>query len=188
MSLQEKMYYTYGDIMDLDDGNRYELYDGQPVALASPSNIHQEISLALVVQLYGYLRGKRCKVYHAPFDVRLFEQENDRSRNVKDVVQPDITVVCDESKLAGRGCKGAPDFIIEILSPSTMRTDRLVKFNLYQKAGVKEYWIVDPETQVVLVHKLEEGQYGSPEVYTSQSSVPVGVLENCAIDLKSVFE
>ena len=103
------------------------------------------------------------------------------------LVEPDLTVICDPSKLDKYGCKGAPDLVIEILSPSTWRHDCLVKYNLYQRAGVQEYWIVDAEKQVVLVHTLEEGQYHAPRAYTARDTVPVGVLEDCAVDLTAVF-
>lgn len=178
---------TYADLLEWDDDVRYELYDGQPVALAAPESYHQEISMALSAQFYSYLKDKKCKVYAAPFNVRLFEQEGDSLDDVEYVLEPDITVVCDLKKIDRRGCKGAPDLVIEILSPSTRRHDRLTKYNLYLRAGVREYWIVDPETKTVSVHALTEGQYGSPDVYTQEASVPVGVLEGCVIDLPSVF-
>ena len=103
------------------------------------------------------------------------------------LVEPDITVVCDSSKLDKYGCKGAPDLVIEILSPSTKQYDCLVKYKLYQQAGIKEYWIVDPDKKLVLVYTLVDGQYYVPEVYTAKDSVPVGVLEDCAVDLTAVF-
>ena len=185
--LPQAQHYTFADLLTWEDRTRYELYDGQPVALASPSNVHQEICMALSAQIYNFLRGKKCKVYPAPFDVRLFEEAGDAPEDVYTVVQPDISVVCDPGKLADAGCKGAPDLILEVLSPSTQRHDRLTKFNLYQQAGVREYWIVDPEARVVLVHTLEDGHYHSPAAYSAGASVPVGVLEDCRIDLSTVF-
>ena len=107
--------------------------------------------------------------------------------DVSTVVQPDISVVCDSSKTDGHGCKGAPDMVIEILSSSTAHYDRLVKFNLYQQAGVREYWIVDPAARIVQVHTLEDGAYHASVAYPSNASVPVGVLEGCNIDLSTVF-
>lgn len=187
MLLEQEKSYTYGDLIDLDDGKRYELYDGEPVALASPQRRHQDVCQELEAQLYHYLSGKKCRFYHAPFDVRLFEKENENRRNAKTVVQPDILVVCDQKKVDDHGVKGAPDLIVEVLSPSTIKYDRMLKFNLYQEAGVKEYWIVDPEEQIVSVHTLEDGRYYAAEVYNSRSEVPVGVLDDCKIDLKRVF-
>ena len=179
--------YTYGDLMEWDDGIRYELYDGIPYAMASPSDVHQSISVALTARLYDFLRGKPCKVYHAPFDVRLFDTDDDRPEDSEYVVQPDLVVVCDKSKVNRYGVHGAPDLVIEILSPSTRSNDRLRKYNLYQQAGVREYWIVDPDMRVLQVHTLEDGQYHSPEAYTADATVPVGVLEGCSIDLSMVF-
>lgn len=179
--------YTYADLLTWDDGKRYELYDGEPVALASPLIPYQRISAELYVQLHEYLRGKRCEAFYAPADVRLFEREGDRPEDVKVVVQPDIFVVCDPNKLDDHGCKGAPDLVIEILSPSKQKVDRLVKYKLYQQAGVPEYWIVDPVSRIVSVHTLEDGCYGSPVVYNANTKITVGVLKACEIDLTMVF-
>jgi Uma2 family endonuclease len=187
MPLPKERYYTYADLLAWDDGVRYELYDGQPVAMASPSDIHQEISGEIHYQLKDYLRDKKCRVYSAPFDVRLFENDGDRPEDVETVLQPDLLVVCDKSKVDRRGVHGAPDFVIEILSDSTRRTDRFTKFSLYQNAGVREYWIVDPDARTVAVHILEDGQYGSPDFYRDDAAVPVSVLPGCAIDLSRVF-
>lgn len=179
--------YTYADLLDWDTSVRYELYDGQPVALASPSDIHQEVSGELFRQLANHLLSKRCKVYSAPFDVRLFEEQGDSPEAVDTVVQPDLLVVCDPKKVDRRGVHGAPDLVVEILSESTRRNDRWTKFRMYQQAGVREYWIVDPAAQVVSVHVLEEGSYPSPAVYKRDSVLPAAVLEDCQIDLSLVF-
>ena len=187
MPMPKEQYYTYADLLSWGEDTRYELYNGQPIALASPSQIHQEISMELSTQLHSYLRGKKCKVYTAPFDVRLFEKAGESPENVDTVVQPDIMVVCDPSKVDRHGVHGAPDLIIEILSDSTRRIDRLTKFNLYQRAGVREYWIADPSAQVVLVHTLEDGSYHSPVAYNGMASVPVGILGDYSIDLTTVF-
>lgn len=187
MPMPKEQYYTYADLLSWEEETRYELYGGQPVALASPSNIHQLVSGELFRQLANYLVGKNCKVYSAPFDVRLFEKADEPPENVDTVVQPDIMIVCDPTKVDRHGIHGAPDLIIEILSDSTRRMDRLTKFNLYQRAGVREYWIVDPMVQVVLVHTLEDGSYYSPVAYNGTASVPVGILDDCSIDLTTVF-
>ena len=178
---------SYADLLAWDDNTRYELYDGQPVALASPSNVHQLICAELLRQLANYLVGKRCKVYPAPFDVRLFEEHGDSPEDVDTVLQPDLTVVCDKSKVDRHGIHGAPDLVIEILSQSSARYDRFVKFSLYQRAGVQEYWIVDPVTRTVCVYTLEDDAYHAAAVYSSDLSVPVGILDNCNIDLSTVF-
>lgn len=187
MALPQECLYTYADLLEWEGDTRYELYSGQPRAMSSPSDVHQEISVALSAQLYNYLRGKKCRVYYAPFDVRLFEEKGESPEDTDTVVQPDLMVVCDPDKVDRHGVRGAPDLIIEILSESTRKLDRLIKFNLYQRAGVREYWIVDPVSRTVAVYTLEEGAYHGAETYSADAVVPVGVLEDCQIDLSEVF-
>ena len=187
MALEQEKSYTYGDLIDMDDETRYELYNGELVALAAPLLPHQIITTEIVRQLATYLLGKKCRVLQSPVDVRLFEKEGDERRNAKTVLQPDALIVCDPKKLDIHGVKGAPDLVIEVLSPSTMKYDLRLKYNLYQKAGVKEYWIVDPEKQIVSVYTLEDGRYNAAAVYNSQSEILVGVLDDCKIDLRTVF-
>ena len=117
----------------------------------------------------------------------MFEREGDKPDDVDTVVEPDITVICDPKKIDDRGCRGAPDMVIEILSPSTRRLDRLVKLNLYQRAGVREYWIVSPEEKAVLVMLLEDGYFRISESYECGDMAKVNVLDNCMIDLSKVF-
>jgi Uma2 family endonuclease len=187
MPLPKEQYYTYADLLAWDDGVRYELYDGQPVAMASPSDVHQAVSGDIFRQIANYLVGKTCKVYSAPFDVRLFETEKDTPESVDTVLQPDLMVVCDKSKVDRHGVHGAPDLIVEVLSSSTARYDKLMKFNLYQRAGVQEYWIVDPGTRTLSVYSLEDGAYHAANTYGGDSVVPVGVLDAYEIDLSTVF-
>lgn len=184
--LPQEQHYAYADIAAWDDGTRYELYDGRPVALASPSDVHQRISMALSVQLGSYLMGKKCSVYAAPFDVRIFEKHGDSPEDVDTVLQPDLMVVCDPDKVDRRGVHGAPDLVIEILSPATAQYDRLIKFNLYLRAGVREYWIVDPAARMVSVHTLADGHYRTA-AYGTDAAVRVGILDDCTIDLSTVF-
>ena len=180
---KEQIHYTYADFLEWDEGERYEIIDGEAYMMATPSRLHQRISMALSAALYNYLEGKPCEVYPAPFAVRLFPSE-DRSDDT--VVEPDISVVCDPSRLDDRGCNGAPDFIIEIVSPSTARYDRIVKFNKYRDAGVREYWIVDPEEKFVYAYVLKDGHYTAAN-YDDTGAAPVTVLPGCEIDLKTVF-
>jgi Uma2 family endonuclease len=181
--VKENPYYTYADYLAWDENERYEIIDGEAFMMATPNRIHQEISGALFAAIYNYLEGKSCKVYAALFSVRLFPVENESDGTV---VEPDITVVCDPSKLDDRGCNGAPDLVIEILSPSNTRHDRIVKFNKYREAGVREYWIADPEEKVLSVHVLKDGCYMAA-YYDDAAEVPVTVLPDCTIDLKTVF-
>ena len=187
MGLPREKSYTYADLLAWDDGVRYELYNGVPVALASPSFEHQRISMSLAAQLFALSRDRGCETVAAPLDVRLFEENGDRPENVDTVVQPDLMLVCDKSKIDRRGIHGAPDLVVEILSDSTRRNDQLVKYRMYQKAGVREYWVVDPMTRVLLVHTLEDGQYSSPHAYPPDARVPLTIAEDCVVDLSQVF-
>ena len=184
----EKERYTFADILSWDEDVRVELIEGLPYLMAPPLRIHQEILMEISNQIKNYLNGKNCRVYPAPFGVRLFSQEGDTPDQEEDLLEPDITVVCDRDKLDQYGCKGAPDMIVEILSPSSLRRDRIEKYNLYEKAGVREYWIVDPDRKLIQAMVLEDGQYHAPQVYTAAEQAPVTVLEGCVVDLTKVFE
>ena len=179
--------FTFADVLVWDEDERIELIDGEAFMMATPSSRHQEISMELSRQLANFLEGKRCRVYPAPFGVRLFEQDGDSPENVDTIVEPDISVVCDRNKIDKHGCKGAPDMVIEILSPSSLRHDRLVKLNLYQRAGVREYWIVDPENRSVQVFTLDGGALKIREDYGPQDVAKVNVLDGCFIELSKVF-
>ena len=181
LSPQEEELYTYADYCAWDDGKRWELIDGVAYAMSAPLRAHQDISREMLMQFGNYLHGKPCKVYAAPFDVRLNADTTDDT-----VVQPDLLVVCDRSKLDDKGCKGAPDLIIEILSPSTAGYDRIVKFHQYLKAGVREYWMVDPEEKIVQVCVWKEGQYFIM-AYAETDTIPVSVLPGLEIRLPDVF-
>lgn len=183
---KQEQLYSYADYLTWDECERWELLEGVPYMQATPLRIHQEISGELYRQFANFLKGKPCKVYHAPFCVRLDIKNNDN--DIKNVVEPDITIVCDSSKLDDKGCMGSPDMIIEILSPSSARKDRLIKFNKYEKAGVKEYWIVEPNEKLVSVFIVQSsGIYGRPEIYTEEHKIKVSIFTNLEIDLGIVF-
>lgn len=184
---KETQHFTLADALAWDEQDRAELIDGQAVMMAPPSRVHQEISGELHRQIANYLEGKTCRIYPAPFAVRLFEKSGDSPEDVDTMVEPDLSVICDSDKLDDTGCKGAPDMVIEILSPSTQRHDRLTKYNLYQRAGVGEYWIVDPESQTVQVYVLHDGAYQVVEVYTHEDIAKVNTLEGCFVELSKVF-
>ena len=173
--------YTYSDYLEWDDDQRWELVDGVPFLMSAPSTRHQKISSNLHGQLFILLKGKPCDVYHAPFDVRLNADTLDNT-----VVQPDILVICDRVKLDKAGCKGAPDFVIEILSPSTSSRDRHLKFDLYRKVGVREYWVIEPDANIVSAHILNNEDYIT-RIYGETDIAPISVLDNCSIDLAEVF-
>ena len=187
MSLPQEKRYTLADTLVWEESERVELVYGEPVMMAPPTRIHQETLMELSAQLHAYLKGKQCKVYPAPFAVRLFERNGDHPKDVDTVVEPDISVVCDMDKLDEIGCKGVPDLVMEILSPSTTRHDRFTKFNLYWRAGVREYWIVDPESKSVQVFVLDGGHYVAKDFGAAGDKIKVNVLEDCSIDLSQVF-
>ena len=180
--LLKEEYYTYADYFKWDDGKRWELIEGKPYAMSpAPTWGHQGVQYEIARQLGNFLHGKPCKVFTAPFDVRLNADTGDDT-----VVQPDIVVICDRSKLIGTGCVGAPDMAVEVLSPSTAYHDTHVKFRLYHNAGVREYWIVNMNTQTVHVYILENGRYYTTS-YGNTDVAPVSILEGCEIDLREVF-
>jgi Uma2 family endonuclease len=180
--------YNYEDYLSWPEDERWEIIDGMPYLMAPPSRIHQEISVELSRQISNYLISKPCKVYAAPFGVRLPQGNETSDLEINTVVEPDIVVVCDLSKLDDQGCKGAPDLIIEIISPSSVKNDMLKKFNCYEKARVKEYWIVEPNGKIVTVFVLgNNGRYGRQDVYSDDDEIQVTVLKDLRINLKTVF-
>ena len=178
----EEPRYTFAEALTWEEHEHIELIDGEAYMMAPPLRVHQDVLMALSRQIANYLDGKRCRVYPAPFAVRPFAEAGDAPEDEDTLLEPDITVVCDPDKLDKYGCRGAPDMVIEILSPSTRRHDLTVKYRLYQRAGVREYWIVDPDSKAVQVHRL----YNAADVYTS-GAVPVGLWEDFSIDLSRVF-
>jgi len=180
MIQKQEQNYTYEQWLDLDSDKRTELIDGQIYMMADPTSRHQEISGELYLQIATFLRGKPCRAYHAPFGVRLHKNKNT-------AFEPDIVVLCDHSKRRNRGCAGAPDVIIEILSPSTARNDKTLKYNEYMKAGVKEYWIVDGDNNYVEAYRLVDDKY-IQQTYFEDDIAPIQVLQGCEIDLSLVFK
>ena len=176
----EKERYTFADVLTWEESDRIEIINGEAVMMAPPSRIHQKVSFEIGRQIGNYLEGKKCEVYPAPFGVRLFEKDGDSPDDVDTLVEPDISVICDKSKLDKHGCKGAPDMVMEILSPSTQRHDRLVKLGLYQRAGVREYWIVDPVKQCVTVYNFEQE---TMEEYAFGKAIPSGIFEDLRVTL-----
>ena len=184
---EKKMKYTLADCLAWEEGTRGEIIDGEAVMMAPPSTAHQLISMELARQLANFLEGRKCRVLPAPFAVRLFERAGDKPEDVQTVVEPDLSVVCDSAKLDKYGCRGAPDLVVEVLSPSTQRHDRLVKLDLYQRAGVREYWIVSPDEQTVQVLLLRGGLLLPHELYGPEDIAKVNVLEGCFVELSKVF-
>lgn len=173
--------YTEEDYYCLPENVRAELIDGQFYYMSAPSRIHQEILGFLFKKIVNYIDLKKgeCKVYPAPFAVKLF-LESDRN-----VVEPDISVICDPDKLTDRGCTGAPDWIVEITSPSNSSHDYVRKLNLYMNAGVREYWIVDPHSRKVFVYYLEQTAFKA-DCYDVQDRIKVNIYDDLWIDFKEL--
>ena len=186
LKLEER--FTYGDYVTWDDDERWELIDGVPYNMSpAPSVAHQSILMDLGKQFAVYLQGKDCKVFPAPFDVRLTESD-ESDDHVETVVQPDLSIICDKRTLDKAGYRGAPDLVVEILSPWTAQKDVKIKFTRYERAGVREYWIVDPVGKTVQVFTLgENGRYGRPQVFVDGDMAPVGIFSDLEIDLASAF-
>ena len=180
--------FTHKDYLTWNDNERWELINGAAYNMApAPSVNHQRVSRQLLLQIGIFLSDKSCEVFSAPLDVRLPEP-NEKDEDTKNVVQPDIVVVCDSSRLDEKGCKGAPDLVIEIVSPSSASIDNIKKLNLYEKNGVKEYWIVHPIYKIVTIYKImENGLYGKPETYSEKDKIEVELLKGLTIDLGLVF-
>lgn len=176
MALLQPNIYTEDDYYSIPEDVRAELIDGQLYYQAAPTRIHQKILAFLFMKIANYIDSKNgsCEVYPAPFAVKL-------SADKKNIVEPDISVICDSKKLTDQGCAGAPDWIIEIISPSTQSHDYVRKLNLYLDAGVREYWIVNPLSEKVLVYFLENEQF-SCESYTFQDKVKAFIYEDLWID------
>lgn len=177
MPLAQSKVYTEADYYNLPEDVRAELIEGNLIYnQAAPSRAHQTILMELSGTIRNYLRSKGgpCRVFPAPFAVKLREDR-------KTIVEPDISVICDKSKLTDRGCTGAPDWIIEIVSPGNPGNDYILKLNLYAEAGVKEYWIVDPARKSVFVYNLEQDHFNA-EAYSMQDRIKVNIYEDLYID------
>ncbi len=184
---KEEEKYTYKDYFGWPDEERWELIDGIAYDMSpAPSIDHQDILGRLFVEFLVYLKGKSCKVFLAPVDV-ILPKDDETEEECQTVVQPDIVVICDQLKLNSKRCNGAPDLVIEILSPSTTRKDITVKFSLYERVGVKEYWIVHPLDKTILVYKLDGNRYARAEMYSAADKINVGIFEDLIIDLATVF-
>ncbi|MDR0995343.1 MAG: Uma2 family endonuclease [Tannerella sp.] len=192
LSLDFNKQYSYADYLTWIDDKRRELINGfVRMMLPAPTKAHASVSGNIVyeMQYYSRLHGGPCQVFYAPFDVRLpknGEREDDKLYNV---VQPDICVVCDPNKLDERGCLGAPDLIVEILSKSNRQYDLHDKYMLYEKSGVQEYWVVEPKYKDVTVYLLgEDGKYAEGKYYEGKALIPVHVLPGLELDTEDIFK
>lgn len=181
LALRTEKHYTYADYLQWPDDTRYELIDGEAFRMApTPLIEHQEIAGEVYCQLANQLDGQPCRPYIAPVDVRL-PRADEADAAIDTVVQPDVLVVCDPHKIDRRGVRGAPDWVLEVLSPSTAAHDQIAKRRTYERAGVREYWLVHPGDRTLTVYVLENGQYGRPEIYELKDATPIGVLPGVSI-------
>ncbi|EMS32112.1 hypothetical protein C943_01374 [Mariniradius saccharolyticus AK6] len=180
--------YSYADYLTWDIDYMVELIKGKVFkqAAAAPSRIHQEIALKIAVNLTDFLRGKKCKAYIAPFDVRL-PVKSKKNEDIFTVVQPDICVVCDPSKLDEMGCVGAPDLIMEILSPGSNSKELKNKYEVYEESGVNEYWIIHPSEKTLLIYTLIDKKYVPSRLFTLGDKVKSKAINGFEMDLDEVF-
>jgi Uma2 family endonuclease len=182
---------NYAEYLQTPEGEIWQILEGEPMLMApAPSEDHQRIVGNLFADLHQYLRGKDCVVRMAPYDVRLFvEDKNDE--DITTVVQPDIFVVCDRNKIDKRGCKGAPDFVVEVLSQSTSHIDRGLKLHLYKKAGVREYWLIDPLNERIEVYDFirDPENFFASALYhrETDAAISVRIFEDLTIPMTNLF-
>ena len=182
--------YTYADYLTWQFEQAVELIKGKILPMAAPNRKHQRISRELTVLFHPLLQKSFCDFYLAPFDVRLLDKKKSLKANkdVYTVIQPDLCVICDTSKLDDKGCIGAPDLIVEILSPGNSKKEMKIKKELYEQSGVREYWVIDPERETVFRYNLiTEDKYGGAEVFVSDDTMPSVIFPEMNLDLEEVF-
>lgn len=174
--------HTYADYLTWPEALRYELIDGLPYLMApAPTRRHQELVGEIFRQAANAMVGKPCRAFVAPFDVRL-PKGSEADEEIDTVVQPDVLVVCSSSKLDARGMRGAPDWVVEVLSPASSSYDQTVKLAAYERAGVAEVWLVHATDRIVTVYRLASGSYGRPAISELKGQLAVGVLPELIID------
>ncbi|MDR1702198.1 MAG: Uma2 family endonuclease [Sporomusaceae bacterium] len=187
-AVRDDLFYTYEDYAKLDADQRYEVINGAIYLMTSPNRKHQRISGNLFRKIGNYLEGKKCEVYNAPFDV-ILPKKGETKKTASTIIQPDIFVVCDENKLDDNSCVGAPDLIIEILSPSSVKLDKIIKRSLYELHGVKEYWLVDPVHQIIDRFYYDEvlKEYKKPESFSRDDVITPMIFPDLPINLAEIF-
>jgi len=196
LDIVEERMLTYQDYLRFpSNGKRWEIIDGVPYMMAAPSENHQLSLGGLFSTFFTHLRGKKCRVFVAPFDVRLSLFNEKRSIDARNVIQPDISIYCDIKNVDERGGYASPDLVVEVISPSSKKQDRQRKFQLYERAGVKEYWIVEPVYEEVEIYRLVEekfvkiGEYENDgETLLPAPEVGCGELANLRIPVAQIFE
>ncbi|MEF8767301.1 MAG: Uma2 family endonuclease [Candidatus Accumulibacter phosphatis] len=181
LAVRDHNYHTYADYLAWPEDVRYELIDGTAYLMApAPTLEHQEVAGEIYFQLRQALAGKTCRVFIAPLDVR-FPKTEAADERIDTVLQPDVLVVCDLSRLDHRGVCGAPDLVVEVLSPSTASHDHVWKRRVYERSGVREYWLVHPIDRMITVYRLQDGEYGKPDVMELSGETVVGILPGVAV-------
>ncbi|WP_373524328.1 Uma2 family endonuclease [Aquiflexum sp.] len=180
--------HTYADYLTWEMEEMVELIKGKvfPRGIAAPKRIHQQARGLLGVELYNFLKGKKDEVYFVPIDVRLPEDSKSDDK-IFTVVQPDICVICDPEKLDDLGCVGAPDLVVEVLSPGNKQLELQHKYEVYEESGVKEYWLLDPEGQTFLIYTLKDGKYEASRLMTSGDIAKSSVIHGFELDLEEFF-
>jgi Uma2 family endonuclease len=180
--------YTYADYLQWKLKERLELIRGRIFKLSAPNTKHQLVVGQVHLQLRSFVGSNTCRVFIAPFDVRLPIHPNDPDQKIQSVVQPDLCVVCDESKIDWKGCCGAPDLVVEILSPGNSAHEVRTKFNLYQEAGVPEYWLINPEEENLVQYVLnDKGKYSHGTMYAAGDTITSPALNGCSIEVAAFF-
>ena len=187
LDLDLNKFYTYADYLKWQFEQRVELIKGKIFEMSAPNRLHQKFSIKLATKLDTFLEDKTCNVYTAPFDVR-FPGNSKRTDEIDTILQPDICVICDISKLDNEGCNGAPDIVIEILSPGNKARELRNKYDIYEESGVIEYWIVSPQDETVLIYTLYEGKYQASRIMTYGDIVTSSVLPGFSLNLTELFE
>ena len=188
--LDPKGIYSYADYLTWKFEQALEVIKGKIFPMSGPSRIHQKISWQLTVNFDNHFKQHSCEAYAAPFDVRLYDKKKSQKadKDIFTVVQPDLCIICDLTKLDDRGCLGAPDLIVEILSPGNSTREMKIKKELYAESGVKEYWIVDYNHETLTQFSIEEdGNFGRPLIFTSEEAVPSVIFPDFILNLIELF-
>jgi Uma2 family endonuclease len=188
LPLRDRQRHTYGEYLTWPEDTRYELIDGEAYLMApAPDLVHQDVAGEVFSQVHTQLAGKPCRAFVAPVDVRL-PKSNEADYQIDTVVQPDVLVVCDPSKLDRRGVRGAPDWVLEVLSPSTAGHDQVLKRLIYERAGVREFWLVHPMDRVLTIYRLDGVEYGKPDVQELKGSTEIRLLPGVIVAWDALAE
>jgi Uma2 family endonuclease len=181
--------YTYADYLKWQFEERLELFKGKIFKMSAPNTIHQKIAGKLFLRLGVFLEKQKCQVFIAPFDIRLPARNRKKDNEITTVVQPDLCIVCDETKIDERGCCGAPDVMIEILSPGNSKKEVRLKFELYEEAGVKEYWIINPVEENLIIYILDnERKFGGGKMYAGGDIIHCTAIPDLHVEVTDIFK